>query len=107
MNNDVGIQSSDWFVTLSGVCRLVLVDPNNPDIVYAQWQQGNLARFDRKTGETVYICPQPAAGEPPERYNWDSPILISPQKSSTLFFGNERVLEARITATPGPRSVVT
>ena len=90
-DNNVGIQNSDWFVTLSGDGHQSAVDPNNPDIVYAQWQQGNLARFDRKTGETVYIRPQPGPGEPPERYNWDSPILISPHKSSTLFFGTQRV----------------
>jgi photosystem II stability/assembly factor-like uncharacterized protein len=90
-NNNVGIQNSDWFITLFGDGHQSAVDPNNPDIVYAQWQQGNLTRFDRKTGESVYIRPQPAAGEPPERYNWDSPILISPHKSSTLFFGTQRV----------------
>ena len=90
-DNNVGIRSSDWFVTLGGDGHQSAVDPDNPDIVYAQWQQGNLTRFDRKTGEGVYIRPQPAAGEPPERYNWDSPILISPHKSSTLFFGTQRV----------------
>nr|WHW29641.1 putative glycosyl hydrolase [uncultured bacterium] len=89
--NNVGIQNSDWFVTLFGDGHQSAVDPNNPDIVYAQWQQGNLTRFDRKTGESVYIRPQPAEGEPPARYNWDSPILISPHKSSTLFFGTQRV----------------
>ncbi len=89
--NNVGIQNSDWFVTLFGDGHQSAVDPENPDIVYAQWQQGNLTRFDRKTGESVYIRPQPAAGEPPERYNWDAPILISPHKSSTLFFGTQRV----------------
>ena len=89
--NQVGIRTSDWFVTMFGDGHQSAVDPNNPDIIYAQWQQGNLTRFDRKTGESVYIRPQPAAGEPPERYNWDSPILISPHKSSTLFFGTQRV----------------
>jgi hypothetical protein len=77
-DNNVGIRHSDWFVTLAGDGHQSAVDPNNPDIVYAQWQQGNLARFDRKTGESVYIRPQPREGEPPERYNWDAPILISP-----------------------------
>ncbi|MDH3616780.1 MAG: glycosyl hydrolase, partial [Gammaproteobacteria bacterium] len=90
-DNNVGIQNSDWFITLFGDGHQSAVDPDNPDIVYAQWQQGNLTRFDRKTGESVYIRPQPAAGDPPERYNWDSPILISPHKSSTLYFGTQRV----------------
>jgi len=92
--NAHGIQNSDWFITLFGDGHQPAVDPNNPDIVYAQWQQGNLARFDRKTGEQVYVKPQPAKGEPPNRYNWDSPILISPHKSSTLFFGTQRVYKS-------------
>jgi photosystem II stability/assembly factor-like uncharacterized protein len=90
-DNNVGIRNSDWFITLFGDGHQSAVDPDNPDIVYAQWQQGNLTRFDRKTGESVYIKPQAAAGDPPERYNWDSPILISPHKSSTLYFGTQRV----------------
>jgi hypothetical protein len=67
------------------------VDPNNPDIIYAQWQQGNLTRYDRRTGERVYIKPQAREGEPPDRYNWDSPILISPHDSKTLYFATQRV----------------
>jgi photosystem II stability/assembly factor-like uncharacterized protein len=90
-DNNAGIRHSDWFVTLFGDGHQSAVDPNNPDIVYAQWQQGNLSRYDRKTGESVYIRPQARAGEPPDRYNWDSPILISPHDSSTLYFGTQRV----------------
>ncbi len=90
-DNVHGIRNSDWFVTLAGDGHQSAVDPNNPDIVYAQWQQGNLSRYDRKTGESVYIKPQAGEGEPPERYNWDSPILISPHDSKTLFFGTQRV----------------
>jgi photosystem II stability/assembly factor-like uncharacterized protein len=90
-DNNVGIRHSDWFVTLGGDGHQSAVDPNNPDIVYAQWQQGNLTRFDRKTGEAVYIRPQARDGEAPDRYNWDAPILISPHESSTLYFGSQRV----------------
>ena len=90
-DNNVGIRNSDWFITLFGDGHQSAVDPNNPDIIYAQWQQGNLTRFDRKTGESVYIKPQAGSGEAPDRYNWDSPILISPHKSSTLYFGTQRV----------------
>ncbi len=89
--NNVGIRNSDWFVTLFGDGHQSAVDPTNPDIIYAQWQQGNLTRFDRKTGENVYIKPQAGEGEPPDRYNWDAPILISPHDPSTLFFGSQRL----------------
>ncbi|MEM7084165.1 MAG: glycosyl hydrolase [Pseudomonadota bacterium] len=90
-DNWTGILNSDWFVTLGGDGHQSAVDPTNPDIVYAQWQQGNLTRYDRKTGETVYIKPQPGPGEPSERFNWDAPILISPHDPAVLYFGSSRV----------------
>ena len=90
-DNNVGIRNSDWFVTLGGDGHQSAADPTNPDIVYAQWQQGNLARFDRRTGESVSIKPQPARGEPTERFNWDSPILISPHDPARLYFASQRV----------------
>jgi len=86
-----GIHNSDWFVTLFADGHQSAADPDNPNIIYAEWQQGNLTRVDRKTGEITYIRPQAAEGDPPERYNWDSPILISPHDSKTLFFGTQRV----------------
>jgi photosystem II stability/assembly factor-like uncharacterized protein len=90
-DNNIGIRHADWFVTLFGDGHQSAVDPNNPDIIYAQWQQGNLARYDRKTGENVYIRPQAREGEAPDRYNWDAPILISPHDSATLYVGTQRV----------------
>ncbi|MFK8031054.1 MAG: glycosyl hydrolase [Gammaproteobacteria bacterium] len=90
-DNWSGILNSDWFVTLGGDGHQSAVDPSNPDIIYAQWQQGNLTRFDRKTGEAVYIKPQPAADEPAERFNWDAPILISPHDPAVLYFASSRV----------------
>ncbi len=86
-----GIRNADWFVTLGGDGHQSAVDPTNPDIVYAEWQQGNLTRWDRRTGENVYIRPQAREGEPPDRYNWDAPILISSHNSSTIFFASQRV----------------
>jgi len=88
---NAGIRNSDWFITLFADGHQSAVDPNNPDIIYAEWQEGNLTRFDRRTGETVYIKPQAGEGEPPDRSNWDSPILISPHDSKTLYFGTQRV----------------
>ena len=86
-----GIRNADWFITLFGDGHQSAVDPNNPDIVYAEWQQGNLTRYDRRTGEITYIRPQAREGEPPDRYNWDAPILISPHDSKTLFFASQRL----------------
>jgi len=90
-DNVHGILNSDWRVVLGGDGHQPATEPGNPDIAYAQWQQGNLTRLDLTTGESVYIKPQPAPGEPPERYNWDSPILVSPHKPTRLYFASQRV----------------
>jgi len=90
-DNVHGIRNSDWYVTVFADGHQSAADPTNPDIIYSEWQQGNLVRFDRKTGEIVYIQPQPAANEESERFNWDAPILISPHDSARLYFASQRV----------------
>lgn len=86
-----GIQNSDWFITLFGDGHQPATEPGNPNIVYSQWQQGNLVRVDRTTGEIVYIQPQPEAEEDYERFNWDAPILVSPHSPKRLYFASQRV----------------
>ncbi len=90
-DNVHGISNSDWFVTLFGDGHQPATEPGNPDILYSQWQQGNLTRFDRRTGEMVYVKPQPGAGDSIERFNWDAPILVSPHRPSRLYFASQRL----------------
>ena len=89
--NRNGISNADWFVLLGGDGHQPATEPGNPDIVYAQSQQGNLHRVDRTTGEAVYIRPQNGLDEPYERFNWDAPILVSQHDPKRLYFGSQRV----------------
>ena len=89
--NEHGQTNFDWFVVVGGDGFQPRVDPTNPDIVYGQWQHGELVRLDRKTGEAVDIQPQPAAGDPPVRWHWDSPLIISPHSATRLYFGSQRL----------------
>ncbi|TDQ31384.1 photosystem II stability/assembly factor-like uncharacterized protein [Zeaxanthinibacter enoshimensis] len=86
-----GITNFDWWKTLGADGHQSATEPGNPDITYGEFQQGVLWRIDQKTGETVYIQPQPGPGEPHERFNWDAPILVSPHKPSRIYFGSYRV----------------
>ncbi len=88
-NNIHGIRNSDWFVTVFGDGFGAAIDPENPDIVYSQWQYGNLIRYDRKTGERIDIKPQEEKDGVPLRWNWDSALIISPHSSSRLYFGSQ------------------
>ena len=90
-DNIHGIRNSDWFVVLGGDGHQPATEPGNPNIIYAQWQQGNLNRHNRKTGENINIKPQPKLGEKSERFNWDAPILVSPHNPTTIYFGSQRL----------------
>ena len=86
-----GITNSDWFVLLGGDGHQPATEPGNPDIVYAQSQQGNIHRIDRTNGEATFIKPQNDLNEDYERFNWDAPILVSSHDPKTIFFGSQRV----------------
>lgn len=86
-----GIMNHDWWITLGADGHQSATEPGNPDITYGEFQQGWLWRIDQTTGETVFVQPQPAAGEPHERFNWDAPILVSPHKPTRLYFASYRV----------------
>lgn len=86
-----GIQNHDWKVVMYADGHQPAIEPGNPNILYTQWQQGNLARVDMASGEVVYIQPQEAEGEKHERYNWDAPILVSPHDPKTIYHGSYRL----------------
>lgn len=86
-----GIRNADFFKTLGADGHDSATEPGNPDIIYAETQQGGLHRVDRITGDQVYIQPQPDEDEDFERFNWDAPIEISPHQPSRLYFASHRV----------------
>jgi photosystem II stability/assembly factor-like uncharacterized protein len=89
-----GIVNSDWFVTTFGDGFFSAVDPKDPNVVYSESQYAGLVRFDRKTGEEIDIQPQSGPGEPPLRWNWDAPLLISPHASTRLYFAAQRLFRS-------------
>jgi len=89
-----GIRNSDWYVATGGDGFQPRMDPTDPNVVYAESQHGVLVRHDRKTGESVGIQPQSLAGEAPLRWNWDSPLIISPFSHSRLYFAAQRVFKS-------------
>ncbi len=80
-----GVTNDDWFVTQGGDGFWVAIDPADPNIVYTESQYGNAARWDRKSGQSVSIKPFPGEGELTYRWNWDTPILISPHNNKLIY----------------------
>lgn len=87
--NSQGIRNEDWRVLIGGDGHDCAIEPSNPDIVYCESQEGFLRRFDRLTGESIDIRPRPASGEEDFRFNWDSPIHLSPHSISRVYFGSK------------------
>ncbi len=90
-DNVQGIQNSDWKVVLNWDGHQPATEPGNPDILYAERQEGNLSRVDMITGEVVDIQPQAGVDEDYERFNWDAPILVSPHAPTRLYFASQRL----------------
>ena len=86
-----GISNADWRITIGGDGHDCAIDPEDPNIIYCESQEGFLRRFDRATGESVDIRPQPGKGEEDLRFNWDSPIHISPHSNTRLYFGSRKL----------------
>ena len=90
-NNRHGIRNADWFKTLGADGHQSAVEPGNPNIIYAETQQGGLHRIDRITGEQVYTCSRSRSMASYERFNWDAPIKVSSHAPATLYFASQRV----------------
>lgn len=82
-----GIENRDWQNIGGGDGFAVVPDPQDPDIVYSEWQGGNVNRFHRSTMERKDIKPQPGAGDPDFRFNWNTPIVLSPTRLNRLYTG--------------------
>jgi len=93
-NTAHGITNADWYITHGGDGFESQVDPNNPDIVYAQSQYGFLVRYDRQSGEELGIKPAPRKGEAAYRWNWDAPLAVSHHRSGRLYFAANKVFKS-------------
>jgi len=89
-----GIVNSDWFVTNGGDGFRSQVDPEDPNIIYAELQNGSLARFDKRTGERMGIQPEVGRNEDPLRWNWDSPFIISPHSHTRVYFAADKLFRS-------------
>jgi photosystem II stability/assembly factor-like uncharacterized protein len=80
-----------WQTILGGDGGYVQLDPSDPNIAYAEFQFGNIYKIDLKNKNLKSIKPQSKLGEPPLRFNWQTPFLISPHNPYILYIGANRL----------------
>ncbi len=89
-----GTTRAEWIVTLGGDGYWQAIDSENPDIVYSEYQYGNLYRYDRKSGERIAIKPLPRKEEATYKWNWNTPFILSPHNNKRLYMAANKVFQS-------------
>ena len=84
-----GIQNRNWRNVGTGDGFYAFRDPTDPDIVYSEYQGGQITRLRLSTGEARDIKPLPGEGEPEYRFNWNTPLVPSPNRPGTIYLASQ------------------
>jgi photosystem II stability/assembly factor-like uncharacterized protein len=88
--NTAGIGNADWKNLNGGDGFQAALDPTDPSVVYVESQNGNAVRVNPFTGESRSVRPRAEGGEA-LRFDWNTPILISPHNPRRLYIGGNRL----------------
>lgn len=94
-DNSGGLRREDTYRIGGGDGFYAVIDPTDPNTVYAESQFGALYRYDVRTGSSRSIRPRAGKGVPALRSNWSSPIALSPHNPHTVYFGTQFVHRSR------------
>jgi len=89
-----GISNQRWENLYGGDGFWVIPDGKDPNIVYAEYQGGNIARIDLNTKNTRSIQPTAGAGEK-LRFNWNTPLHQSPSRPGTIYIGAQYLFRSQ------------
>ncbi len=83
-----------WESIMGGDGMQVQVDSRNANIVYTGFQFGNYFRINRETNKTTRLSIKHELGENPYRFNWQTPILLSPHNQDILYLGGNKLMRS-------------
>ena len=86
-----GIRNADWINIQGGDGFWCFFDAEDPNLVYAESQQGYAHSFDLRTGEVRGLRPEPAEGMAGYRFNWNSPFFPSRHGKGVMYLGGNHV----------------
>jgi photosystem II stability/assembly factor-like uncharacterized protein len=93
--DSAGITNDDWYSIGGGDGFYAQVDSTDPNTIYRNYQMNGLSRYDMRIGRSKNIRPLASRKEPPYRFNWNSPILISPHDPKTVYTGGNFLFKTR------------
>ncbi|MCF6294348.1 MAG: glycosyl hydrolase [Flavobacteriaceae bacterium] len=83
-----------WKGIMGGDGMQVQVDSRNANIVYTGFQFGNYFRINRETNKTTRLSIKHELGDNPYRFNWQTPILLSPHNQDILYLGGNKLMRS-------------
>ncbi len=86
--------NEDWIVASGGDGFICRVDEQDPDLVYCESQDGRILRRNLRTGEFAPIRPRDPRGQPPYRFNWNTPFILSSHNSQIFYCGGNYVFRS-------------
>ncbi|MDJ0654037.1 MAG: hypothetical protein QNJ40_07790 [Xanthomonadales bacterium] len=90
-----GIQNKHWQNIGFGDGFWSFPDPTEDRVLYTEYQGGQLKRVDRETLEIKRIQPAAQAAQQPLRFNWNTPIHLSPNKPGTIYYGAQYLFRSK------------
>ena len=88
-----GIRNADWTTIGGGDGSYCVFDASDPNVVYAESQQGYVFRFNLASGASKDLRPNPTEGSPAFRFHWTSPIVASRHTKGLLYYAGDRVFK--------------
>ena len=95
-----GLNGSEWFTVTGGDGEYAVLAPSDTSILYVDSQNGNITRVDLKTGLVRSIRPylsgvsEMKPADLKYRFNWTSPIAVSPRDANTVYMGGNVVFKS-------------
>tara|TARA_R110002012_G_scaffold312248_1_gene522562 strand:+ start:116901 stop:119801 length:2901 start_codon:yes stop_codon:yes gene_type:complete len=83
-----------WEELMGGDGMQIQIDNRNSNIVFTGYQFGNYYRINRENNTQTYIQPKHELGENPYRFNWQTPILLSPHNQDILYLGGNKLMRS-------------
>jgi photosystem II stability/assembly factor-like uncharacterized protein len=90
-----GVSNSRWENMYGGDGFWMFEDPSDPNYIYAEAQGGEIGRVNRYTHDGRGIKPLPNYGEKKLRFNWNTPIHMSPNEKGTIYIGAQFLFRSR------------
>jgi photosystem II stability/assembly factor-like uncharacterized protein len=82
-----GIGNDKWKNFGFGDGMYTFPDPSDGNVIFWEYQGGELYKYLKSTREVKQIRPYPGPGDKTLRFNWESPFIVSPANPHLLLVG--------------------